>query len=112
MAENETAHKGRMLLPKREVQVVCNVRKESITCWCGGVKFVDWRGDMNTLSLPPGWTVADSKSIFLATQVCSVAVRGLKQKIELNEKIEEGPLPPEPGDKMPKAPPATKPAGK
>ena len=77
VADNETAHKGRMLLPKREVQVVCTVRKDSITCWCGGVKFVDWRGDMNTLSLPPGWTFPDSKSVYFATQDCSIAMRGM-----------------------------------
>jgi len=73
--ENEATYKGRLLLPDREVTIKCTVRKDGIRCTCDEVTFVDWKGDLRKLSLPPEFAVPDKKALFLVTLESRVAVR-------------------------------------
>jgi len=75
---NAATLRGRLLLPDREVTIKCTVRKEGILCTCEGVKFLDWRGDLGELSLPPGFSVSDNKVLFVATVASRVAIRDVE----------------------------------
>src|SRR5262249_54171847 len=48
--DNGATYRGRLLLPDREVTIHCTVRKDGITCTCGGTKAIDWNGDLRKLS--------------------------------------------------------------
>ena len=76
--ENESSYRGRLLLPDRETVITCTVHKDAVTCMCGDVKVVDWKGDLRKLSLPSDFAVPDKKAVFLATMGSSVAVRDIK----------------------------------
>ncbi len=78
VGEIESSHRGRLLPPDRETVITCTVRKDAVTCTCGDVKVVDWKGDFRKLSLPSDFAVPDKKAVFLATMGSSVAVREIK----------------------------------
>jgi hypothetical protein len=75
VADNETMRRGRLFWTNIDRTIRCTVRKEGITCLCDGEKIIDWRGDLDQLSVPPGFDVPDKRALFFSTSGSRLAVR-------------------------------------
>jgi hypothetical protein len=76
--ENEAAFRGSLFVPDKIAAISVTVRNNRITCAFDDVTVIDWRGDVQRLSLPDTFAVPDRKALFLATLGSKYAVSEIR----------------------------------
>jgi serine/threonine protein kinase/Leucine-rich repeat (LRR) protein len=67
IADNETLHRGRVLITGKPSVITCRVHREGVLVRVDDRVIIDWKGDFGRLALHPGWKLPDSKQLFLGT---------------------------------------------
>ena len=67
---NTTSVQRRLLVKGRPSQIVCTVRKQSVTVTCDGHEVISWQGDSKQLSLSDYWKTPTEQAMFLGAYDC------------------------------------------
>lgn len=67
---NMTTVRRDVLVKDRPSQIVCTVRKDSVTVMCDGHELLQWRGDSKRLSLSDYWKTPNEATLFLGAYDC------------------------------------------
>ena len=67
---NITTVQRQVLTQDRLSQIICTVKKDSVTVTCDGQELIDWRGDSKRLSLSDYWKTPHDNSLFLGAYDC------------------------------------------
>lgn len=67
---NATTVRQEVLLKGRPSQIVCTVRKDSLTVTCDGHELIRWQGDPKRLSLSEYWKTPTDTALFLGAYDC------------------------------------------
>jgi hypothetical protein len=59
-----------VLTQNRLSQIICTVKKDSVTVTCDGQELINWRGDSKRLSLSDYWKTPHDNSLFLGAYDC------------------------------------------
>ena len=70
VGSNPTSVQRPVLVKDRLSQIVCTVRKKSITVTCDGQELINWQGDSSQLSLSDYWKTPNENTLFLGTYDC------------------------------------------
>lgn len=68
--KNTTTVQRRLLVKGRPSQIVCTVRKQSVTVTCDGYEVISWQGDSKQLSLSDYWKTPTEQAMFLGAYDC------------------------------------------
>ncbi|HET6879639.1 MAG TPA: WD40 repeat domain-containing protein [Pirellulales bacterium] len=102
--DNETTHKGRVLLDGRPNSVVCQVRANSLKVVCNGATVIDWRGDPARLSIVRGFdAVAGYDGLLIGGPWCNYRISRIElTPLAATEAMPDAPAkPPEPSPPRP-----------
>jgi hypothetical protein len=72
--ENVTTSRGRRLPKDRKVNLLCLVRRGSISVQVDGQTVIDWKGDTAALSLLKQWEVPKKEHLFLGSYASSFSI--------------------------------------
>ena len=67
---NATTVRRDLLVKGRPSQIVCTVRKDSVTVTCDGHELIRWQGDPKRLSLSDYWKTPTDSALFLGAYDC------------------------------------------
>ena len=67
---NATTVRRPVLTQNRLSQIICTVKKDSVTVMCDGQLLIDWRGDAKRLSLSDYWKTPHDNALFLGAYDC------------------------------------------
>ena len=67
---NATTVRRDVLVKGRPSQIVCTVRKDSVTVTCDGHELIRWQGDSRRLSLSDYWKTPTDSALFLGAYNC------------------------------------------
>lgn len=67
---NASTVRREVLIKGRPSQIVCTVRKDSVTVMCDGHELLHWRGDPKRLSLSEYWKTPNETTLFLGAYDC------------------------------------------
>lgn len=67
---NTTTVQRRLMVKGRPSQIVCTVRKQSVTVTCDGHEVISWQGDSKQLSLSDYWKTPTEQAMFLGAYDC------------------------------------------
>ena len=70
VGSNPTTFDRPLLVKNRLSEIVCTVRKSSITVTCDGHEVIAWQGDSNRLSLSDYWKTPNENVLFLGAYDC------------------------------------------
>ncbi len=59
-------------------KIICTVRKNGVHVLCNGFVIIDWRGDLERLSLPPSWKPQENVGLFLGFQSGRIEYRSVE----------------------------------
>jgi len=68
--ENETTHRGQVLINGRQSTIVCSVRKEGVTMTVDGKKITDYKGAYERLGNLENLTMPNPKSLYVVSYDC------------------------------------------
>ena len=84
---NPSRFHGAVIPLDSNTKIVCTVRKNGVHVLCNGYAIIDWRGDLERLSLPPSWRTKEVAGLFLGFHSGSIEYRSV-ELIDLAEKAE------------------------
>lgn len=64
--DNETTHRGKVLVARPTCTIVCAVRRKSVTVTVDGKKIIDYKGEYSRLSMDSLFQVPNPQALFLA----------------------------------------------
>lgn len=67
---NVTTIQRPLLTQNRLSQIICTVKKDSVTVMCDGQVLIDWHGDAKRLSLSDYWKTPHDNALFLGAYDC------------------------------------------
>ncbi len=67
---NATTVRREVLVKGRPSQIVCTMRKDSVTVTCDGHELIHWQGDPKRLSLSDYWKTPTDSALFLGAYDC------------------------------------------
>jgi hypothetical protein len=67
---NASTVRREVLVKDRPSQIVCTVRKDSVSVTCDGHELLNWRGDAKRLSLSDYWKTPNETALFLGAYDC------------------------------------------
>lgn len=67
---NATTIRRPVLTQNRLSQIICTVKKDSVTVICDGHELINWRGDTKRLSLSDYWKTPHDNALFLGAYNC------------------------------------------
>ncbi len=70
VGSNSTTVRRDLLVKGRPSQIVCTVRKDSVTATCDGHELIRWQGDPKRLSLSDYWKTPTDSAMFLGAYDC------------------------------------------